>query len=60
MNVLLPFQDPFEETTLRLVVMAPQTSLVYESFSVFGCLHDLDSLEQWPRNPKHVPQSGFV
>ena len=48
-NVLFLFQDLFQGTTLHLVVMAPQLSLVYDSFSVFACLHDLDSLEEyWP------------
>ena len=46
MNVLLLFQDPFKETTLRLVVMAPQTSLVCEisqSLVVFMTLTVLSS-----------------
>ena len=60
MKVLSLFHDPFRGTAPRLLFMAPQTPLAYDRVSVLGCLHDLDSLEQWPRNPKHVPQSGFV
>lgn len=59
-NVLSRLQDPVQVTTLHLVVMAPQSSLVYDSFSVFTCFYDLDISGILVRYLWSVPWSGFV